>query len=102
MSQVRASSQLAERGEGRCAVMGDLTLESVPWLWRELQSGDLLHGALAADLHGVTRADSAGLALLLAWRAGCKAKGHDLYFTNVPDRLLALAKLTGAESLLEA
>jgi hypothetical protein len=32
MTEQQATSQLADRGEGRCAVSGALTLESVPWL----------------------------------------------------------------------
>jgi phospholipid transport system transporter-binding protein len=97
-----ATAQLAERGEGRCAVAGALTLETVPWLWRELQQGGLLTGAREADLTGVTESDSAGLALLLTWRAHCRRAGADLVFSAIPVRLRALASLTGAGSALGA
>lgn len=98
----RATAQLADRGEGRCVLSGALTLETAPWLWQQLQGGSLLSSARSAELSGVTDADSAGLALLVAWRASCKAAGADLRFENVPGRLVALARLTEAQALLES
>jgi len=98
----RAIAQLTERGEGRCALSGALTLETVPWVWQQLRSGPYLEGAVHADLEGVDDADSAGLALVVAWRASCEAHGGRLQLRAVPRRLLALARLTGAEALLDA
>ena len=97
----RATAQLAERGEGRCTLAGSLTLETAPWLWRELRTGGLLAGATEADLAGVTESDSAGLALLVAWRATRKQAGGDVTFTGLPQRLQLLAALTGAQAALE-
>lgn len=98
----QASAQLAERGEGRCAIQGALTLETAPWLWQQLKGGGLLSAAREADLAGVTDADSAGLALLVAWRGSCVAAGNDLRFQSLPARITALAQLTGAEGALGA
>jgi ABC-type transporter Mla MlaB component len=95
-----ATSQLADRGGGRCAVAGALTLESAPWLWNELQATGLLAGAREADLSQIAAADSAGLALLIAWKAHCRRQGGELAFSGVPDRLVALARLTDAQTLL--
>ncbi len=92
----RATAQLAEREAGRCALSGALTLETAPWLWRELTAGGLLSTANEADLSGVTESDSTGLALLVAWRATRRQAGGDLGFTSLPQRLLALAALTDA------
>jgi phospholipid transport system transporter-binding protein len=97
----RATAQLADRGDGRCALSGALTMETVPWAWRQLQAGNLLKNARSAELAEITDADSAGLALLVAWRASCAAAGSQLRFENVPERLLALAQLTDAQTLLQ-
>jgi len=97
----RATAQLADRGDGRCALSGALTMETVPWAWQQLQAGGLLNAAKSAELAGVTDADSAGLALLITWRAYCAAAGSTLRFENVPERLLALARLTDAQALLQ-
>ena len=102
MSAADTAVQLAERGAGRCAVSGALTLETVPWLWRELRASGWLTSAREADLSGVTTSDSAGLALLVAWRASCREAGADLALVSVPQRLRALAALTGAGPVLEA
>jgi phospholipid transport system transporter-binding protein len=96
------SAELSTRGEGRCAVTGILTLETAPELWKQLASGGLLVSAREADLSGVTDADSAGLALLVAWRGHCLASGGSLGFLGLPARILALAKLTSAETALGA
>ena len=98
----RATAQLAERGGGRCTLAGNLTLETVPWLWRELRNGGLLTAATEADLSGVIESDSTGLALLVAWRAARRSAGSDLSFTGVPERLDLLAALTDAQAVLAA
>jgi phospholipid transport system transporter-binding protein len=99
---MRAPAELAEKGEGRCAISGALTMETAPWLWQQLKAGGLLTAASEADLTGVTDADSAGLALLVAWRGSCAAAGGDLGYRGLPARIVALAQLTGAESALGA
>jgi phospholipid transport system transporter-binding protein len=102
MSMTRATAQLADRGSGRCTLSGSLTLETASWLWRELQAGGLLGSAVEADLSGISESDSTGLALLVAWRANRLHAGGDLGFTGIPQRLQALAALTGAQGALPA
>ncbi|MDR2214733.1 MAG: STAS domain-containing protein [Nevskiaceae bacterium] len=94
------SVRLDAAGEGAYAISGPLTLGTCEWLWRQLQAGNALRTARRADLSGVDGADSAGLALLMAWRAACIAAGGDVQFEAVPQRLRLLAQLTGAEELL--
>lgn len=97
-----ASAVLSTRGEGRCAITGVLTLETAAELWKQLKAGGLLQAAREADLSGVTDADSAGLALLVAWRGHCLAAGGALGFQGLPARVVALARLTSAEAALGA
>jgi ABC-type transporter Mla MlaB component len=102
MTAESSTSQFADRGQGRCSVSGALTLESAPWLWKELESAGLLSGAREADLSAIVSADSAGLALLVAWKAQCRRSGSNLQFSGVPEKLRALAALTGASVVLES
>ncbi|MEY2854387.1 MAG: hypothetical protein RL030_1519 [Pseudomonadota bacterium] len=95
------TAQLRDAGNGECEVSGPLTFASCDALWRSLESGGALRATRRADLSGVDAADSAGLALLLAWRAARIEAGGDLQFDAVPQRLRLLARLTGAEALLE-
>src|SRR5690606_26556132 len=94
------TSQLADRGQGHCVLSGPLTLASVPWLWKGLETPGLLADAREADLSGVHAADSAGLALLMAWKAHSLKLGGRLSFSGVPQNLLALAALTDAQAML--
>ena len=96
------TSLLADRGQGQCVLSGALTLETAPWLWKELETTGLLVDARQVDLSAVDSADSAGLALLMAWKAHCIRQGNSLAFSGVPQNLLALAALTGAERMLAA
>lgn len=94
------AAQLQDRGEGRCAISGALNFATVAEVWRGLAAGGLLRNARQVDLAGVTEGDSAGLALLLAWRAARRTDGADVTFQAVPERIVALARLTRAEALL--
>lgn len=55
---------------------------------------------VAIDASGLQQADSATLALLLAWAAHARARGVALRFTHASDGLRALARLCDAEPLL--
>jgi phospholipid transport system transporter-binding protein len=57
-------------------------------------------GELAVDLGGVSRADSAGLALLVDWLAWAAGAARKLHFTAVPATVAALAHLSDVENLL--
>ncbi|MGM0412161.1 MAG: STAS domain-containing protein [Pseudomonadota bacterium] len=75
---------------------GALTFATVPELARRqaTPSG-------AVDLSGVTRADSAGLALLLDWLAAARAGGGDLTYDHLPSQLAAIARVSGITEVLD-
>ncbi|MGE7137191.1 STAS domain-containing protein [Luteibacter sp. NPDC031894] len=55
---------------------------------------------VALDLSGVAQADSAGLATVLALLAHARGKGTALSVVGAPAGLLALARVSGVDSLL--
>jgi len=87
---------------GPWSLAGALTFDSVPQLWK--QGGPLLVAAAAAttevDLAGVEQVDSAGLALLVAWQAQVQGAGGVLRFRSMPERLLAIARISEAQTIL--
>lgn len=97
-----AEGRLEGIGAGRLRLSGELTFSTVSGLWRRtdllLQAGPRVE----VDLSGVTRADSAGLALLVGWLSRARAAQVELRFTAVPERLVALARISEAEGLLGA
>ena len=62
----------------------------------------LLHARPTAciDLAGVTSIDSAGLAVLLAWRAAVVVGGNPPSVRGLPDKAQALARVGGVLGLL--
>ncbi len=52
------------------------------------------------DLAGITKADSAGLALLLEWLRLASQTGVDLHYVNLPSQLLAMAHVAGVDDIL--
>jgi phospholipid transport system transporter-binding protein len=83
------------------ALTGELSFAQVPALLprvrAEIESGD---GPVELDLAGVTRVDSAGLALLLELTRAARRRGRDLRCTGAPEQLRRLADFFGLAPLL--
>jgi len=69
-----------------------LQRQGIEWLNKELIS--------EIDLTEVIGANSAGLALLLAWQSEALRLGRKLSFSNLPECLVAAADLYGVSELL--
>lgn len=77
---------------------GELTFARVPqWLAR----ADALAAAGTLDLATVTRADSAGLALLLELKRRAARRGATLHYAQAPEQLIALAEFFGLRDVLK-
>jgi phospholipid transport system transporter-binding protein len=85
----------------RCRLAGILDAGTARWA---LQRGEVeflnCTGALQVDLSGITRADSAGLAVLLAWVGAVRRRGGTVAFQSVPAGLQAIATLCGVDGML--
>ena len=87
--------------EGTVRLSGDLTFESVPMLYNEMERHLPATGPVTTiDLSNVTAADSAGLALLLEWQSRQRQRGRELTMLGAPSNLLRLAGLCEAVELL--
>ena len=88
------SFELAAAGEARLAARGPLTFataraareQGLQALARTRASG------LEIDCSGITRSDSAGLAVLLDWLGAVKRAGGTLRYTRLPEGLSALGR----------
>lgn len=94
--------QIASAGDGRLAISGDLTFETVSTL-RE-RGVELLgrEGDVTLDLNAVTRADSAGLALMIEWLKQAKRRDATLQVVNMPEQMLAIARMSKLDEVLLA
>jgi len=93
---------VVESAPDRYAVRGKLTFATAG---RALAAGTSALAtsrgtAIEADLGGVEASDSAGLAVLIEWRAWARRNGRALRFANVPESLRAFARISELEALL--
>lgn len=90
-----AKLSLIEQSPGYFTVEGNLTFASIDK--QSLQSFKSLKGidTICIDLAKVGTTDSAGLALMIEWIKQSRLIRAQLRFKNIPDQLLALAKLSG-------
>lgn len=94
--------QLSVVAPGRCQLAGELGFSTAASLWP--QSATIYaaqrDGRVELDLSGVTHSDSAGLALLVAWQSQARAAGLTLRYSALPDRLMAIARISNVDSWL--
>ena len=83
----------------RWAVSGSLTMDSTSELL-DASAASALPAAGIVDLAGVDRVDSAGVAVLLAWKRRAAAEAKPLVFAGVPESMASLAQLYGVQELL--
>ncbi len=95
-------AELIAAGSGRFRVTGELTFSTVPLL--AARSDGLpafpVGETVEIDLGGVERADSAGLALLTEWLRRARAGGCAIRFSQVPEQMLAIARISGLGAIL--
>jgi len=80
------------RGELSFTTVMGLLRDSAALLWR--------NPSVTLDLAGVTRTDSAGLALLVEWIRIARQRGKSIRFCNIPEQLMAVAQVAGLGELL--
>jgi phospholipid transport system transporter-binding protein len=86
-------------GEGRYAISGVLTFTTVPELWRA-GFGGVGGGEVQMDLSGITRVDSAGIALLIELIRTVRKRGGDVFLMHAPPQLMAIATVSGLDTVL--
>lgn len=93
------TGQIRQVEPDQYALTGPLTFDSVPLLWQEGLQLEGRQPCVILDLSGVTRTDSAGLALMIEWMREAKQKNGGIRFRNVPVQLRAIAGATGVAHL---
>lgn len=82
-------------------VGGELGFATVSGLLEQARSIFATGSApLELDLGGVTRVDSAGLALLIEWLKVARRARRPIVFRNVPEQVIAMAGVNGLGNLL--
>jgi phospholipid transport system transporter-binding protein len=92
---------ISQEDSGRFKLEGELSFVSVQTAIHK--TADLFAlpvNKMVFDLAGITKADSAGLALLLEWLRQASLGGVDLHYVNLPGQLLAMAHVAGVDDIL--
>jgi phospholipid transport system transporter-binding protein len=95
---------ISEPSAGRVVVTGELTFATARDA-RQLGVAVFERSdakSFVVDCKGVTRADSAGLAVLLDWLAWARRKSRTISLENLPDSLVAIARISEVDGLLTA
>lgn len=92
---------LEDLGDGRYRLQGEMTFQTCGKILRKSEPAFEEHTRIEVDLSGVTRTDSAGLALLLEWITWANHTVREIRFKDVPERIDAIAKVTEVEELLK-
>ena len=93
--------ELKELGEGHFALNGEMTFETAERILVVSEEPFEQHTRIEIDLAGVTKADSAGLALLLEWITWANHTVREIRFLSMPERILAIARTTEVDQLLK-
>lgn len=81
-------------------LVGELTFQSVPAIYRQIEQMIKENGEILVDLSKVTRSDSAGVAMLVEWVRDARQHGKSIQFYNIPGQMLAIAKVSGLDVIL--
>ena len=95
-----AEARLTVNSDGRWLLEGELGFASVPAILAHPGADITATAAIEVDLRGITRADSAGLALLVEWLRESERAGQKITFINVPPQLMSIARISGLDEIL--
>lgn len=108
--QSTANPPTAEQDEHGVRLSGELNAATVPTLLKQVGgwfggssaagSADDLAVDLAVDLAGITRADSAGVALLLEIQRRAGATGRGVAFLHAPEQMQAIIGFCALDQVL--
>lgn len=88
-------------GDGKFGLAGEMTFATAERILRESEELFAQYTQIEVDLSAVTRADSAGLALLLEWITWANHNVREIRFVGIPERISAIAQTTEVDHLLK-
>ncbi|APZ42458.1 STAS domain-containing protein [Acidihalobacter ferrooxydans] len=85
--------------EGRYALAGTLTVDTVPALWPQIEA-TVVHGReIRVSCAGVTHADSAAVACLVEWARLARVQGGGLRAEDLPEVMRVIVEVSDLEEI---
>ncbi len=91
---------LTENAHGALALSGVISFENAAQALQAAPQPGAADKTINLDLGGLADADSATLAVLIAWAAQARARGANLTYRRAPPALANLARLCNVDCLL--
>ncbi|MGH8477561.1 MAG: STAS domain-containing protein [Methylococcales bacterium] len=93
-----AAIKTTERGFSVTGEMSFVTVKQLIEISSSLNFNN--RSVLEIDLSGVSRADSAGLALVVEWMAKARRGNTEIHFLNMPRQMREIAGVTEVDTIL--
>lgn len=97
-----SKAKIESLGDGLFKVSGVLDATTVTELLKQSHGGFDGAQSIDVDLAPVTESDSSGLALLIEWLRLARDAGKKIHFENLPEQIMALARISEVDDLLTA
>ena len=94
------SEAAVRQADERLVIEGELDFTTVVRLREAVQPLFGSGNDVRIDLQGITRSDSAGLALLVEWMRAAQRLGKPIQFLNIPAQMLAIARVSSLDQVL--
>lgn len=91
---------LKDLGNGQFELSGEMSFDTAAEILRSSEPAFGQFEKLEIDLSQVQKADSAGLAVLLEWKAQAIQRAGQISYVGIPKSLLAIAKTTEVSELI--
>ena len=92
--------ELKKVADGRYSLHGEMSFDNAERILAASEQAFQAIDALELDLSQVGQADSAGLALLLEWKARAHERAAEIRFVGIPESLLAIAQTAEVSDLI--
>jgi phospholipid transport system transporter-binding protein len=92
--------ELKDVGDGHFELSGEMSFDTAADILRASERSFSSFEKLEVNLSQVLKADSAGLALLLEWKAQASQRATQIDYVGIPDSLLAIANTSEVSDLI--
>ena len=100
MSENHQDIRIERMDNNHYLLTGVLSFETVSQLQGDIEILTKQGLEIVLDLSGISRVDSAGIVVLLEWMKYARELGKQIFFTNIPQQLLDIARVSDMDSIL--
>lgn len=100
MAESPVPFEFIDEGQGRYRLEGELSFATVADVLKKTLAVFRDASRLSFDLGGVSRVDSAGVALMVEWMRRAAQARTELRYMHLPRHVMAIARVSGIEHLI--